>query len=72
MDTAFKVKVSEGSKCQCEMVCTKLPNILLPNLVLQCIILSQCHAKRLVCYFQGQGHSKGFYDKFSPVVILCG
>ena len=23
----------------------------------------ECHAKRLVCCFQGQGHSKGSYDQ---------
>ena len=37
----------------------------------------ECHAKRLVCCFQGQGHSKGSYDKnmtvstiFSELLIL--
>ena len=24
---------------------------------------SECHAKRLVCYFQGQGHCKSLYDQ---------
>ena len=35
------------------------------------------HAKRLVCYFQGQGHSKGSYDQnvkvstiFAELLIL--
>ena len=23
----------------------------------------ECHSKRFVCYFQGQGHSKGSYDQ---------
>ena len=29
----------------------------------------ECHAKRLVCYFQGQGHSKGSYDQNMTVSI---
>ena len=36
-----------------------------------------CHAKRFVCYFQGQGHSNGSYDQnvtvstiFSELLIL--
>ena len=24
---------------------------------------SECHAKRLICYFQGQGHCKSSYDQ---------
>ena len=23
----------------------------------------ECHAEKIVCYLQGQGHSKGSYDK---------
>ena len=47
-----------------QMISSKWPSILLPNLVLWCIIMSlRCCAKRLVCYFQGQGHSKGSYDQ---------
>ena len=30
----------------------------------------ECHAKRLVCYFQGQGHSKGSYDKNMTVSTI--
>ena len=30
----------------------------------------ECHAKRLVCCFQGQGHSKGSYDQNMTVSII--
>ena len=33
---------------------------------------SECHAKRLVCYFQGQSHNKGSYSQlwlFSPYLL---
>ena len=33
-----------------------------PSIVMHHLEL-ECHAKRLVCYFQGQGHSKGSYDQ---------
>ena len=29
-----------------------------------------CHAKRLVCYFQGQGHSKGSYDQNMTITTV--
>ena len=31
----------------------------------------ECHAKELVCYFQGQGHSKGSYGHDSFYYIFC-
>ena len=30
----------------------------------------ECQAKRLVCYLQGQGHSKGSYDQYMTVRII--
>ena len=30
----------------------------------------KCHAKRLVCYFQGQGHSQGSYDQNMTVSTI--
>ena len=55
------------------MISSKPPNILFPNLVLWCIVSklgtsmhhheSECHAKRLICYSQGQGHCKSSYDQ---------
>ena len=30
----------------------------------------ECHAKRSVCYFQGQGHSKGSYDQTLTVSTI--
>ena len=46
-----------------QMISSKLPNILLPFLVLRCIIWVGVHAKRLICYFQGRGHCKSSYDQ---------
>ena len=31
---------------------------------------SECHAKRLVCYFQGQGHCKSSYDQ-TMTIFFC-
>ena len=45
------------------VISSKPPNILLPNLDCDESPWARVHAKRLVCYFQGQGHSKGSYDK---------
>ena len=30
----------------------------------------ECHVKRLVCYFQDQGHSKGWYDQNMTVSTI--
>ena len=47
-----------------QLISSKPLNIFFPNLVLWCIIMSQSViSKRLVCYFQGQGHNKGSYDQ---------
>ena len=70
--TVFKVKVTV--KGQNVSVCPNdifsRPNILSPNLVLWCTIMSRVHAKRLVCYFRGQGHRKGSYDQNRTVAAI--
>ena len=38
------------------------------NIVWWCIILSQCLAKTLFCYYKGQGHSKGMYNQN---IVFC-
>ena len=54
-----------------QIIFSKPQNILLPNSVLWCIIMSwsvmQKKKKKIVCYFQGQGHSKGSYDQYMTV-----
>ena len=45
-----------------QMISSKPQKILLPNLLLWCIIMSQSVVQK-DCYFQGQGHRKGSYDK---------
>ena len=65
---------SEGLKCQwmcVRILSSETQNILLPNLVWWCSIMSQCHAEgkkkkkknKTVRCLQGQGHSKGSYDQ---------
>ena len=53
-----------------QMISSKLTNILLPNLVLWCIIMSWTMCKRLVCCFQGQGQSSGSYDQNMTVSTI--
>ena len=53
-----------------QMISSTLPNILLPNLVLRCITTSRNACKRLVCYFQGQGLSKGSYDQTMTISTI--
>ena len=66
LDNCFQaLGYSQGSKCQC------LSRWYLLNHVTFCYQTWSCdaspcarvHAKRLVCYFQGHGHSKGSYDQ---------
>ena len=63
--TAFKVKVTVKGKMSVfvQMISSKLPNILLPNLVLWFITVSRSACEKIVCYFQGQGHSKSSNDQ---------
>ena len=61
---------SEGSKCRClsrwyflnaKHFVTKLGIVMHHNEL-------ECHAKKkVVCYFQGHGHSKGSYDQNNPL-----
>ena len=54
-----------------QVISSKPPNILLPNLVLWCIIMSQSvMQKRSVRYFQGQVHNKGSYDQTMTVSTI--
>ena len=57
---------SKGSKCWwmfVRMIFSELQNIFLPNLVWWCSIMSQnVKRKKIVCYLQGQGNSKGSCD----------
>ena len=37
---------------------------------------TECHAEKLVCYLQGQGHSEGLYNQnmsvsMSSKVLIC-
>ena len=32
---------------------------------------SECHAKRLICYFQGQGHCKSSYDQNMTITTVA-
>ena len=57
-----------------KVMCSKPPNILLPN----CIVVHhhepECHIKILVCLFQGQVHSKGSYNQirqFLQYLLNC-
>ena len=62
-----------------QIIFSEPPKILFANLVLWCIIMRWCiMLKWLICYFQGQGHCKSWYDQivtFSAVslelLILC-
>ena len=49
------------------MIASESHNILLPNLVLWCSIMSQSFMRKknfcCCCYLQGQGHSEGSYDQ---------
>ena len=54
--TAFKVKVTSKSK-------HKLGIVMHHHEL-------ECHAKRFVFYFQGQGHSKGSYDQNMTVSTI--
>ena len=31
---------------------------------------SECHAKRLICHFQGQGHCKSSYDQSMTISVV--
>ena len=65
------VTASYGSKCQwmfVRMIFSELQNILLPNLVLWCSIMSQSAMQNFFFFFfwgylQGQGHTEGSYDQ---------
>ena len=70
---AFKIKVTldiQNVNVIQWCVCSKPSNILLPNLVLWWCHELECHAERLVCYFQGQGHSKGWYGQNMTVYYI--
>ena len=63
---------SEVSKCQCLSRSYLLNHLAFcpqTNIVMQYHKL-ECHAKRLICYFQGQGHSKGSYDQNMTVSTI--
>ena len=56
---AFKVKVtakSQNASVYLKHFVTKLGIVVHHHEL-------ECHTKRLVCYFRGQGHSKGSYDE---------
>ena len=64
--TVFRDKViAKGQNLMfVRMISSKPSDILFSNLVLWfIIIMSQCHAKRLISYFQSQGHFKSSYDQ---------
>ena len=53
------------------MIFSELQNIFLPNLVWWCSIMSQnVKRKKIVCYLQGQGHSKGSYDQSMTLGLI--
>ena len=62
---------SEGSKCRC------LPRWYFLNRQTFCyqtrIVMhhNEHHAKKVVCYFQGQGHTKGSYEQNMTVSTVC-
>ena len=64
----WRVKMSVNAR----MISSEPQNILLPNLVWWCIIMSQSflYGKEFVCYLQGQGHSKGSCDKNMTLSVL--
>ena len=63
---------SEGSKCQCWSRCYLLSHLTFCCQTCYCDASSwaRVHAKRWVCCFQGQGHSKGSYDQSITVSTI--
>ena len=46
-----------------QMIFSKPPNIVTKLGIVMHHNELECHAKKIVRYFQGQGHSKGSYDQ---------
>ena len=46
-----------------QMISSKPPNIVSKLGIVMHHYESECHAKRLLCYLQGQGHCKSSYDQ---------
>ena len=79
--TAFRVKVTSRAKMLMFvwMISSKPTKHFVSNFgIVMHHYESECHAKRFICYFQGQGHCKSWYDQivtFSAVslelLILC-
>ena len=54
-----------------QMISSKPPNILFPNLVLWCIIMSQCHAKRLnVPFSRSRSRQELMWSKYYNVYCI--
>ena len=66
---------SKGSKCQwmfVRMISSEPQNILLPNLVWWCSIMSQSVMWGKIVYFlQGQGHSEALMIKVTLGLMIC-
>ena len=65
-DTAFRVKVTAKGQnvnvCPDDIFCTTQYFVSRLGIVMH-HYESECHAKRLIYYFQGQGHCKSLYDQ---------
>ena len=65
---------SKDSKCQwmfVRVIAFEPQNILFPNLVWRCSIMSQSvMQKKNVCYLQDQGHSEGSYDQNMTLSVI--
>ena len=70
---AFKVKVTANSQnvyiCPDDIFKTAKHLVTILGIVMHHHELGCC-AKRLVCYFQGQGYSKGSYDQNMTVSTI--